>query len=111
MEIELFKIKYVDIPNKIQTQLKEWKVIHIFGRNLLEVKNEILRDYTGEFQMVGKLSIGDHFRETHTRFRNITDYQHYLNSIDEGYDTEDAIFNGYIYKINTPQFSLVNKRQ
>ena len=32
----------------------------------------------------------------------------FINSIDEGYDAEDAIFNGFIYKINTPQINLVN---
>ena len=39
------------------------------------------------------------------------DFEAYINSIDEGYDTEDAIFNGYIYKINTPQFNKVNRSQ
>ena len=28
--------------------------------------------------------------------------------MDEGYDAEDAFFNGYFYKIKTPQFILVN---
>ena len=68
-------------------------------------------DYSGELEMVGKLSIGDQIRQTHTRFRNITDYEVYNNSIDEGYDAEDAIFNGYIYKIKTPQFNLGNRSQ
>ena len=43
--------------------------------------------------------------ETHFRFRNITGYEAYINAIDEGYDAEDAIFNGYFYKLNTPQFN------
>ena len=60
-----------------------------------------MRDYEGEFEMVGKLSVGDQIRTTHIRFRNITDYEAYINSIDEGCDAEDAIFNGYIYKSNT----------
>ena len=55
--------------------------------------------------MVGRLKIGDQIRTNDNRFRNITDYEAYINSIDEGYDAEDAIFNGYIYKINTPQFN------
>ena len=48
--------------------------------------------------MVGNLKIGDQIRQTHIRFRNISDYEAYINAIDEGYDAEDAIFNGYIYK-------------
>ena len=61
--------------------------------------------------MVGKLKNGDQIRETHVRFKKITDYEAYINSIVEGYDAEDAISNGFIYKINTQQFSLVNRSQ
>ena len=61
--------------------------------------------------MVGNLKVGDQIRQTHIRFRNISDYEVYNNSIDEGYDAEDAIFNGYIYKLNTPQFNKVNRSQ
>ena len=46
--------------------------------------------------MVCRLNIGAQIRTTHIRFRNITDYEAYINSIDEGYDAEDAIFNGYL---------------
>ena len=39
------------------------------------------------------------------------DFESYVNSIDEGYDADDCIFNGYIYKLNTPQFNKVNRNQ
>ena len=55
--------------------------------------------------MVGNLKVGDQIRQNHIRFRNISDYEAYINRIDEVYDAEDTIFNGYIYKINTPQFN------
>ena len=61
--------------------------------------------------MVGNLKVGDHIRQTNIRFRNMDDYGSYINAIDEGYDAEDAIFNGYIYEINTPQFNKVNRSQ
>ena len=61
--------------------------------------------------MVGNLKIGDQIRQTHIRFRNMDDFDSYINSIDEGYDADDSIFNGYIYKINTPQFNKVNRSQ
>ena len=32
------------------------------------------------------------------------DFESYINSIDEGYDAGDCIFNGYIYKLYIPQF-------
>ena len=80
-------------------------------KNLHEIKNEKILDYTGEFEMVGNLSVGDQIRETHIRFRNFNDYENYINAIDQNYDSEDAIFNGYIYKIDTPQFDSVKRSQ
>ena len=61
--------------------------------------------------MVGNLQIGDQVRQTHIRFRNMDDFESFINSIDEGYDSDDSIFNGYIYKIDTPQFIKVNRSQ
>ena len=61
--------------------------------------------------MLGNLKVGDQIRQTHVRFRNKDDFEAYINSLDEGYDAEDAIFNGYIYKLNTPQFNKVNRSQ
>ena len=61
--------------------------------------------------MVGNLKVGDQIRKTNIRFRNMDDFEAYINAIDEGYDAEDAIFNGYIYKINTPHFNKVNRSQ
>ena len=58
--------------------------------------------------MVGSLRVGDQKRQTHIRFRSIADYEAYINAIDQDYKSEDSIFNGYIYKIDTPQFNLVN---
>ena len=59
--------------------------------------------------MAGNLKIGDQIRQTHIRFGSISDYEAYINAIDEEYDVGDSFFNGYIYKINTPQFNLVNR--
>ena len=57
------------------------------------------------------MKVGDQIRQTRIRFRNIDDFEAYINSIDQEYDSEDAIFNGYIYKINTQQFNKVNRSQ
>ena len=57
--------------------------------------------------MVGKLSAAAQIRTSHFGFRNITDYEAYIISIHEGYDAEDSIFNGYVYKINTLQYNIV----
>ena len=111
LEIELVKIKYSSNPNKLQSALKELNKIEVINKNLHEIKQEILVDYNGEFEIVGNLRVGDQIRQTHIRFRNISDYESYINAIDQDYDSEDAIFNGYIYKINTPQFNKINRSQ
>ena len=80
-------------------------------KKLHEIKNEILQDYDGTFEMVGNLKVGDQIRQSHVRFRNLNDFEAYINSIEEGYDSEDAIFNGYIYKIDTPHFNKVKRSQ
>ena len=111
LEILLVNIKYANNPNKLQSELKELNKIQVVNKNLHEIKQELLEDYEGEFEMVGNLKIGDQIRQTHIRFRNISDFESYINSIDEGYDADDSIFNGYINKIDPPQFKKINRSQ
>ena len=61
--------------------------------------------------MVGSLDVVDQIQTTDIRFRKITHYEAYINSIGGRYDAEDSIFIGYFYKMNTPQFVLVNRSQ
>ena len=61
--------------------------------------------------MFGNLKVGEQIRQTHIRFRNTDGFQSYFKIIEEGYDAEFAIFNGYVYKLNTPQLKLVNISQ
>ena len=107
LEILLVNIKYANDPNKLENALIELNKIEVIDKNLHEIKNEILQDYDGTFEMVGTLIVVDQLRQTHIRFRNMIDFETYINSIDEGYDADDSIFNGYIYKINTPKFNKV----
>ena len=111
LEILLVNIKYANDPNKLENALKELNKIQVLDKNLYEIKNETLQDYDGTFEKVGTLLVGDQLRQTHVRFRNISDFETYINSIDEGYDSDDSIFNGYIYKINTPIFNKVKRSQ
>ena len=62
--------------------------IHVSDKNLHENKQEILVEYGGEFELIGKLSVGDEIRQTQIRVRKISDYESYINAIDEGYDAE-----------------------
>ena len=61
--------------------------------------------------MVGTLEVGEQIRQTHIRLGNKTDNERYVTSIDEVYNAEHSICNGYNYQINTPQFNLVNRSQ
>ena len=61
--------------------------------------------------MVGNLKVGDQIGQKNIRFRNMDDFEVDINAIDEGYDAEDVISNGYIYKLDTPQFNKVNRSQ
>ena len=76
--------------------------IHVIDKILHENNQEILVDYGGEFELIGKLSVGDEIRHTHIRVRKITDYESYINAIDEGYDAEYVILlskDGDIYSL------------
>ena len=91
--------------------MKEINKIQVVDEYLHEIKQEKLIDFTGEFEMIGNLSIGDQLGTNHIRFRIITDYEAYFNAIDQEYESEDAFFTGYFYKTDTPQFHSVNRSQ
>ena len=111
LEILLVRIKYADKPDKIESGLRELNKLQVIDKNLHEIKNEILQDYVGEFEMVGNLKVGDQIRQTNIRFRNMEVFESYINYIDQDYDSEGAIFNSYICKLNNLQFNKVNKSQ
>ena len=64
--------------NKVQVNVK----------NLHEIKNATLPDYVGEFEMVGNLKVGDQIRQSLIKFRNVADYEAYINAIVEDYVAE-----------------------
>ena len=85
---------------------------YVNGLKLHEIKNEILEDYTGDFELIGFMLIGEIEQKTITRFKNVDYFENYINAIDTGgYDSEDVIFTGWLYNINTPEFKKVNKSQ
>ena len=109
LEIELVRTKYANNPKRLQSELKKLNKVHVIDKNLDEIRNEILRDYIGEFEMIGRLKIAHQTRETHIRFRNIDDFEAYINATDQDYESDDGIFNGYVFKLNAPQFNLVSR--
>ena len=88
----MFKIKYANNGKNLQSELKEINKIRVVSKTSHEIKHENLVDYTGKLEMVGKLLLGDQIRSIYFRFRNMDDFECYINAIDEGYEAEDSIF-------------------
>ena len=83
--------------------------IYVNNLNLYEIKNEILEDYTGDFELNGKMINGPIEHKTNIRFKNMDDFERFINAIDVDYDSEDVTFTGYVYKLDTPQFKVVRR--
>ena len=111
VEILLVRIRYADKPDKLESVFRELNKIQVIDKNLREIKQEKLQDYIGAFEMVGNLKVGDQIRQTNIIFRNIDVFESYINSIDQDFDSEDALSNGYIYNLDTPQFNKVKRNQ
>ena len=53
--------------------------------------------------------IGPIEHKTNIRFKNIKDFEKYLNAKNIDYDSEDVTFTGYVFKLNTPNFKVVKR--
>ena len=85
---------------------------YVNGLNLHEIKNEILEDHTGDFELIGSMLVGEVEQKTNNRFKNVDDFESYIIAIvNSGYDSEDVLFTGWLYKQNTPEFKKVNRSQ
>ena len=69
--------------------------IYVNNLNLHETKKRILQDYTGDFELNGKMIIGPDEHKTNIRFKSLDDFENYINAIDVDYDSEDVTFTGY----------------
>ena len=70
-----------------------------------------MKAFTGGFEMVGNMVIGEIEQNTNTRFENFNDFETYDKYIHVGYDSADVIFIECLFKLNTPQFKKVNRLQ
>ena len=85
---------------------------YINGLNLHEIKNEFLEDYTGDFELIGSMLVAKVEQKTNIRFKNVDDFESYIKAIDNsGYDSEDVIFTGWLYKLNTRELKKVKRSQ
>ena len=82
---------------------------YVNNLNLHEIKNEFLQDYTSDFELNGKAGIGPVEHKTIIRYKNMDDFEGYINAIDVDYDSEDVSFTGYVYKTISPHFKNVKR--
>ena len=86
-------------------ELATTKKTYVNGLTLHEIKNEILEIYTGDFELIGSMLIGEIEQKTNIRFRNVDDFEiHITATVNSGYHSEDVFFTGWLYKLNTPEF-------
>ena len=103
-------VEDIDIGRFFELATTDRKYVN--GLNLHEIKNDILGDYTGDFELIGSMLVGEVKQKTNIRFKNVDDFESYINAIDNsGYDSEDVILTGWLYKLNTPEFKKVNRSQ
>ena len=51
-------------------------------------------------------------QKTNDRFKNVDDFESYKNATDNsGCDSDDVIFTGWLYKLNTLEFKKVDRSQ
>ena len=86
--------------------------VYVNGLKQHEIKSEILEDYTGDFELIGSMLIGEIEQKTNFSSKNVDDFEAYINAIDNGgYDSEDVIFTGWLYKLKTLEFKKINRSQ
>ena len=83
--------------------------IDVNNLNLHEIKNGILQDYNKDFELNGEMIIRPTKHKTNIRFKNMEDFENYINAIDVDYNSEDVTFTGYVYKLNTSHFKVVKR--
>ena len=102
-------VEDIDIGRFFELATTDRKYVN--GLNLHEIKNENVEDFTGNFELFGSMLVGE-IEQKNIRFKNVDGFESYFNAIDNrGYDSEDVIFTGWFYKLNTPEFKKVNKSQ
>ena len=55
------------------------------------------------------MNIGPVEHKTDLRFRNLEDFESYIKAIDIDYDNEIVIFTGFVYKVSTHHFNVVER--
>ena len=70
--------------------------IYVRKLNLHEINNDILHDYRSDFELNRIMINGPIEYQTNIRFKNMDDFESYINAIDVDYESEDVTFSGYV---------------
>ena len=88
-------------------ELATSKIVYVNNLKLHGIKNELSQDYTGDFELNGLMIIGPIEHKTIIRFKNVDDFESFINAIDIDYDGEDVTFSGKFFsKLKIPQFKV-----
>ena len=88
-------IEDIDIGRFFELATTDRKYVN--GLNLHEIKNEILGEHTGDFELIGSMLVCEVEQKTNIRFKNNDDFESYIDAIDNnGYDSDDVIFTGWL---------------
>ena len=102
--------KYASNPTELPNEIKQLTKQQATDTNLHEVKSFLMRVCDVEFEMIGTLVYGENTRSNHMSFRKISDYESYINSAGDAYDSGDSIFKGYVFfKKNKSQFNIAKR--
>ena len=84
-------VEDIDIGRFFELATTDRKYVN--GLNLHEIKNQILEDYTGDFELIGSMLVGEVEQKTNIRFKIVDDFESYIIAIDNsGYDSEDFFY-------------------
>ena len=89
-------------------ELAEADKSNIEGLNVHEIRDK-LNDKNRGFELVGNLTINGIKRKTNMRFKNMTDYESYIEKKDEKYDGEDVVFEGDAFQLPQPDFKPIKR--
>ena len=100
----------IDLGRFFETATTSKKYVN--SLNLHEIKNEILEDNAGDFELIRSMLIGEIEQKINVMFKNVDEFETSIDAIDiSGYESDVVIFTGWLFKLNTPEFDKVNRCQ
>ena len=61
--------------------------------------------------MIGSMLVDETEQKTNIRFKNFDGFENYFNASDVDYHSEDFIYTGWLYNLNTTELIKVNRSQ